>query len=178
MRKRVRSIPVWSFDSLYPYELLVVIIIIMSLAAIAVREYSAYLRKARVAAAAVEKLSIFRTPISAQFALTGKWPRDNAAVLALAPEVFEIRGREDQMRQVIDRTIFVDGAIDVQVPGLSDGRSGAQDRILTLRPATPQGDPFGPVVFLAGPWRRTDVWSPVGGDRTTVLAQDVISVWK
>jgi len=162
----------WGFGRNYIYELLMVVIIIFSLLYIAVPQYRAHIRHAKVAAAVSETISRYRNAMSVYYALYGEWPKDMQSVQDLLPPLSE---REWSGNRNVAADRIIDGAIDIQVNLYSEE---GKPSILTIRPATPKGELFGPVRFVVGPWKKLDAWTAAGVDHTTIHEQDGHKEWK
>jgi len=162
----------WGFGRVYIYELLMVVIIILTLCYIAVPQYRAHIRHAKVVAAASETLSRYRNGMSAHYALYGEWPKDIHAVQDLLPP---LAANEQSGNRIVAADRIIDGAIDIQVNLYSEEGTPS---ILTIRPATPAEESFGPVRFVVGPWKKLDGWIAAGADHTTIREQDAHKEWK
>lgn len=172
MRKKRQATPGWGFWRIYIYEFLMVVIIIFLLEYLVVKEYRPRVRHARMVAAVSETISQYRPAVSAYYALHGEWPRDIDAVRDLLPPLPELRRTANR---IVAADQITDGAINIQVSLYSDE---GKPSILTIRPATPQDDPLGPVRFVVGPWQKLDGWIAAGVDHTTIDKQDMWKEWK
>lgn len=109
-----------------------------------------------VSVAAVEVLGSYRTPLSVQYALQGRWPAGPDDLRDSAPRDGIWTGSERLKRLVVDQ-----GGLTVPLRGPLAGER------MTLHPAVPSDDPLGPVCWSAGPSGARG-WTVAGPDHTTV----------
>lgn len=145
-------------------ELLLSLVVVAGLMAAAVRAYGPVLEQARM-------MHIFGNPFvqkrlnaSLFFALQGRWPQNDTEAqrygLEWEPPFVRLSAQD-----VITRVRTEEGAIHVT---LSNTR---ETRCVTLRPAVPAGDHFGPVIWVCGNQRDADQWHVFGPDKTDVNAR-------
>jgi hypothetical protein len=95
--------------------------------------------------------------------LTGIWP-ENESHLDPANPLLDISVSPENDRYIKNATIE-QGALQIIF------RAPLDDKSLTLRPATPESDPQGPVIWIAGHETFNEGWVLAGKDRTTVPAE-------
>jgi type II secretory pathway pseudopilin PulG len=138
-------------------ELLFVILII---AILAVLQLKAYL-PARVSAKTVHSAGgasfhYARIDDIYYHAFHGEWPENNDQVIQF--------GFTDEYTKygIFDDVQIKDGAVNLHYEKLFDGKT------ITLRPAVPAGDKFGPVIWVIGSDRQGSGWHVFGEDHTDV----------
>lgn len=140
-------------------ELLICVSILMILVMIALHGYTGYILSFKITNAVLgSPFSDIRVDMSVCHAITGAWPADtNEAARWGAQSRYAIEDARYLKGVEIEK-----GAVHFT---LKENLSGS---VVTMRPAVPKADPFGPVVwFCTVPLNGRD-WNIAGADRTDV----------
>ena len=138
-------------------ELCLVILVIAVLAALQIKTYlpvRTYSKTVHATGAAFQSARIDNT---VYYAYHGEWPKDNEQAAGFwwhdeyAPE-----------DDVFEDVQIKDGAINLEFDEFLDGK------IITLRPAVPADDIFGPVIWVIRDNRSASEWQVFGEDRTNI----------
>jgi len=137
-------------------ELYMVILIIGILAALAIDAYRLPLNMAKTTLA-TEGPYAARLDSIYYYAHHGEWPKDNEQAAAFGWDQSYLVENDEPKETVIEN-----GAIhfyfNEDFPG----------KVLTLRPAVPADDHFGPLIWVCGNYRPADKWHIYGRDRTNI----------
>ena len=142
-------------------ELCLVVLIIAVLAVLQIKSYMPAILFGKTVHSIGAPFQNARIDITYYYAYHGEWPKDNKQALEF--------GWHDQYLESEDYAIediqIKDGAFNMQFDEFLDGK------IITLRPAIPAGDPFGPIIWVIGNNRAASEWQVFGEDRTNIENQ-------
>lgn len=139
-------------------DILITALVIACLAAVLTSSIDHTRKLVEISAAAVEVMSSYRTPVSVQYALHGEWPTGEEELRQWFPS-----DRKWITSARFEHLGLDGGAMTVDLrPPLAGER-------LTIHPAVLEGDPLGPVRWLAGPEKGRSNWTKLGNDHTTAI---------
>jgi hypothetical protein len=102
--------------------------------------------------------------------LTGIWPKDESSFNKTNPAA-EIELQKEEVYFV--RFAHIEqGALQITFNSPFPGKT------LTVRPAVPEDDPMGPVIWIAGNLKKNEGWLPAGTDRTDIPVETINDVLK
>ena len=138
-------------------EILIVVAIIGAVCTLIITKYRPFVKKADTIQITGD-MNAPRVEMVGYYALHGEWPKGNRE--AASTPVFG--GIEHVKSKALEEVIISDGAIHFTFGGRLEGKT------LTLHAALPQGEPSGPVIWVAGKKSLTKGWSLQGKDRTNL----------
>ncbi|TRZ50210.1 hypothetical protein D4S03_07115 [bacterium] len=148
-------------------DIAVTITVIATVVSMIVSTFNDSRKTIETASATAEVLGIYRVPVSAYYALHGEWPKDIEELAKMFPE----RSQKPPM-SLAENIQLADAAITFAFRGV------AANQTLTIHPAVPAQDPFGPVKWVAGAKSLSDDWTMIGNDRTTVESKYMLRIIK
>ncbi len=145
------------------FELIFCIAIIGILAYTAVSCYIPLIRSAKTFNFTSSFFYRARTDSMYYHAIKGEWPKD---IQQASTFVWE-ENYEEEKGSYVDKVFIEGGAINI----IFSNTSKMHEKILTMRPAVPAGDPLGPVQWICGDIDETEGWLVYGKDRTNIDKQ-------
>ncbi|MDA8141695.1 MAG: hypothetical protein M0036_23880 [Desulfobacteraceae bacterium] len=146
---------------IYWIELLCCILIIAALAAMAATIYGGYRKMAQVSAQILSALgSTPKIEMAVYHALTGDWPQNIEQVQSQPWSL--VRDLSTSSDRALQAITIKEKTLVVQMTAPFEGH------VVTVRPAVPERDPLGPVVWFAGTPLHGDGWHIEGMDQTNV----------
>lgn len=145
------------------FELFFVILIIAVLAVLQINTYLPMRAIAKTAHAVGASFQYSRIDDVRYYALNGEWPENNEDVAQFGfSDLYVTYG-------VFDDVQIRDGAINLHYKELHEGNT------ITLRPAVPSGDKFGPLIWTVGDYRHESEWNVFGEDHTDIESRYISS---
>ena len=139
-------------------EIILVILIIAVLAMMAVHSFLPYIAKARVLSV-VGTFDVVKRDSMVYHAMHGEWPQNaDQAIQSGMEEDYDYFSNGYQSMLENGAVSFTFDARDRNIAG----------KTITLRPAVPSSDPFGPVHWVCGDKKGETGWTIHGVDRTDV----------
>ena len=138
------------------FELIFSIFIIAVLAVLQIKAYLPARTSAITAHSLGASFQYARVDDACYYALHGEWPEDNNRV---GPFGFTEKYTE---YGVFDDVRINNGAINLHY------ESGLPGKTMTLRPAVPANDKFGPLIWIVGNYRPESEWHVFGEDHTNI----------
>ena len=141
-------------------ELCLIVLIIGVLAVLQIKNYLPVITYSKTVHSAGASFQSARMDDTYYYAFHGEWPEDNEQAIQF--------GFNDQYVYVVGYDVFddvriKDGAINLQYNDeFFDGKT------ITLRPAIPANDKFGPIIWVIGNNRQDSEWLVFGDDHTDI----------
>ena len=148
---------------------IIAILILSILLAIAIKTYQPYLKIARLTQTiGGSPFTDMKMQMIFYRAHTGEWPKDNQQTLSFG----SWEGHDVDLPAYVKEAKIDDGAIHFSLD------QNFQGKTVTLRPAVPADDLFGPVIWVCGDRDPSSGWLVHGVDRTDVDEKYIHSSWR
>lgn len=147
----------YSFQFHKQIELCLVILIIAILAVLQIKAYLHAVIYSKTVHSTGAPFQSARMDSMYYYAYHGEWPGNNEQATGF--------GWHDQYvdeDDVFEDVLIKDGAINLHFNDFFDGKT------ITLRPAVPADDKFGPVIWVIGDYRPASKWLVFGDDLTNI----------
>lgn len=147
-------------------ELFITILVIGILAVAAIKIYSGCRERAHVMAGVCEAFDSIRHDASVYYALNGQWPESTKGLKAFTARLWDMQetAYSDDFENSVERIWIENAGIHIRLKQ----PVGLQGKTASIRPAVPEKDLPGVVIWVCGSRRNSEGWKISGEDKTDI----------